>query len=139
MRYNTTAECGEYGRYAAGCRCDLCRAANAARARERRLRGPDIDPFLHLLWERDTDLGWLDDAACRGYPTDWWFVNDGRNPNTKTAKRALQICDGCPVRADCLDWALSIPHPWIGIFAGLTPQQRKHEQKRRNNDTRNNT
>ena len=139
MRYGTNAPCGTSTRYYAGCRCDACRAANAERARNYRIHGPYQDPFIHLLWDRDTDLSWLDEAACRGKPTQWWFAGDGRNLNTKTAKRALEICAACPVRDACLDWALEIPQPWHGIFAGMSPQQRKREQKRREHDTRDST
>lgn len=135
MRYNTDAPCGTSTRYYAGCRCDDCRAANAARAREYRERGMSVDVLMHLIWERDMDMDWLHDAACRGYPTQWWFAGDGRNLTTKTAKRAVSICDSCTVREQCLEWALSVPHPWHGIFAGLSPQQRKREAKRRDNDS----
>ncbi len=37
--------------------------------------------------------GWADDAACTGMPTRPWYVYD---------PRAREICEGCPVRLDCL-------------------------------------
>jgi WhiB family redox-sensing transcriptional regulator len=98
-------------------------------------------PPLALLtsWERASDLQWYDDAACRGRPTQWWFAGDGRNLNSRTSKRAVEICSTCPALEACREWSLSLPQPWHGIFAGMSPQQRQQEKQRRDNDTRNDT
>jgi WhiB family redox-sensing transcriptional regulator len=132
--------CGTTTSYYYGCRCDDCRTANREYARQYRARGP-VNDLMTLLtqWERATDLEWYDDAACRGRPTQWWFAGDGRNLNSRTSRRAVDICEACAARTECLDWALSLPQPWHGIFAGMSPQQRQQEKQRRDNDTRNDT
>ncbi|WP_308283518.1 WhiB family transcriptional regulator [Pseudonocardia nigra] len=42
---------------------------------------------------------------------------------------AKAVCGGCPVRAECLTWALeALPY---GVAGGLTEQERRHERTRR--------
>ncbi|WP_219419608.1 WhiB family transcriptional regulator [Pseudonocardia nigra] len=42
---------------------------------------------------------------------------------------AKAVCGGCPVRAECLTWALeALPY---GIAGGLTEQERRWERARR--------
>lgn len=50
---------------------------------------------------------WAQRAACRNQPAahhDWWFPEHGE---THLANRAKAICGSCPVRTDCLDYALA--------------------------------
>jgi hypothetical protein len=37
--------------------------------------------------------------------------------------KARAICDLCPVRVECLEWALTEPQLFWGIWAGYTPGQ----------------
>lgn len=73
---------------------------------------------------------WMSDAACIGKPVTWWFPISAaayEHPNTV---RALRICYTCRVRHKCLQWALKHDDQH-GIYAGLTPEQRR-EVRRRN-------
>jgi hypothetical protein len=56
-------------------------------------------------------------AACRDYPTDWWFA-DGPDD-----VEATLICLHCPVRRACLDHALGHPE-LVGIWAATTAHDR---------------
>lgn len=47
---------------------------------------------------------WQERAACRGYPTSWWFPGPGNLANTR---KAMDICGGCPVREECLETAIN--------------------------------
>ena len=68
-------------------------------------------------------------AACRG-KTDKMFPN-GFNDKTYTAE-ARKICEACPVRQQCLDYALSFyPTEMHGVWAGFTPNQLAREQRKR--------
>jgi WhiB family redox-sensing transcriptional regulator len=62
---------------------------------------------------------WRSEAACKGEPVDVWFATQGHG--VKVAKR---ICNTCPVRIDCLKWAVEeqINH---GIYGGRTPRERR--------------
>ena len=114
-----------------GCRCLLCKAANTKYMRDIRARRQNYDRETVAEWQRSNDLDWFDHAACYGHDTRKWFAGDGRNPNSKTTSAAIAICLQCPVIDQCLTYALEMPTPWHGIYAGLTPSQRIAEYKRR--------
>ena len=61
---------------------------------------------------------WQELAACAG-KTDLFFSD-----NTRDIEQAQQICDTCPVIADCTKLAATIPDGWPGIYAGQTPDDR---------------
>jgi WhiB family transcriptional regulator, redox-sensing transcriptional regulator len=79
-------------------------------------RGDDVPDFADLLHRPK----WWDSAACRGLDLAAWFPN--RGDATKAAKA---ICASCPVREDCLEFALAAPESLAGIFAGTTPRDRR--------------
>jgi WhiB family redox-sensing transcriptional regulator len=66
-----------------------------------------------------TPQPWRTDAACKGEPTEVWFATQGHG--VKVAKR---ICGTCPVRNDCLRWAVD-QHINHGIYGGRTPRERR--------------
>jgi WhiB family redox-sensing transcriptional regulator len=63
---------------------------------------------------------WQAQAACRAAGTDDYFPSRGEST---TAAKA--VCDGCSVRQECLDYALSTPELLPGIWGGTTAQQRR--------------
>lgn len=73
---------------------------------------------------------WRDQAACRDVDTDLFF------PVQQTSERewelARAICRHCPVKAECLDAALSFEGAdRQGMWAGMTPDERARLVKRR--------
>lgn len=67
----------------------------------------------------------LNNAICFDIPNpDIFFAED-----EFTQKRAQSICHNCPIKQECLDWALFIEKDlkedeiW-GIYGGLTATQR---------------
>lgn len=70
-------------------------------------------------------MTWRERAACRGIDTDLWYPTLG-----EPTAEACAICAGCPVRAECLDEALSVPERF-GIWGGLTFKQRRELLRRR--------
>jgi len=69
---------------------------------------------------------WMADAACRGASPK------GFHPGPHSAREqaeAKEICAGCPVREECLDYALSRPEPY-GIWGGLNERERKRLKRR---------
>lgn len=68
---------------------------------------------------------WMADAACVDADPDLFFADHGR-----PATEAKQICGGCPVRVECLDFALA-GRERFGIWGGLTEKQRRVEARRR--------
>ena len=66
---------------------------------------------------------WRDYAACAGMDPELWFPITGKRMAAEAA-RPLQICDRCPVKADCLEWAIT--HRAIdGIWGGTTEDERR--------------
>lgn len=67
-------------------------------------------------------MSWRDRAACSEVTPDWWFPELGQNTNEH--KMARELCKQCPVRQQCLEYALreNIVH---GVWGGLTPNERK--------------
>lgn len=61
---------------------------------------------------------WMADAACAGADVELWFPPRGRN-----ATEAKRICASCPVRLQCLDYALA-HHETVGIWGGMDRKQR---------------
>ena len=70
---------------------------------------------------------WRDRAACLGMDVNMFDVK----PGTPKADRAREICNDCPVRNQCLAWALTLDsnedHLMLG---GLTEQERRRLRKR---------
>ena len=58
-------------------------------------------------------------APCErsGLPDAWW---DLAGPFHESA---VQCCDGCPVRRECLEYALAADERY-GIWGGKTPEER---------------
>jgi WhiB family redox-sensing transcriptional regulator len=54
---------------------------------------------------------WEDQAACKGTPSQWWFPSG--NPPTE----ALQLCQHCQVRIDCLAYAIANDIR-VGVWGG---------------------
>lgn len=64
---------------------------------------------------------WQDKAACIGYDPDLWFPEW---PKPNEYRQARRICSGCPVRSECLQFALESDNRY-GMFGGLTPGERE--------------
>jgi WhiB family redox-sensing transcriptional regulator len=61
---------------------------------------------------------WQARGACRAGDPEAWFA---ANMTTATAQR---LCEPCPVRAECLAWALDTGEPY-GVWGGVTAAERR--------------
>lgn len=79
--------------------------------------------FRRELWA--TEEKWMSRSACSGLNPDLFFSEE---PEDEATAKAL--CEGCPVRMDCLEFAFrkGIEH---GIFGGLKDTERRSMLKRR--------
>ena len=82
----------------------------------------------------DQDQAWRDQAACKGQG-DLFFPPPMTDPRLEVGKwerfaKAKAICAECPVRDECLEWALDteLPH---GIAGGLTENERNRIRRAR--------
>ncbi len=68
----------------------------------------------------DPPPDWHREAACRDVPDpDVFYPSSGQ-----TGDKAKAICQECPVRAVCLEWALDTGEAF-GIWGGHTARERK--------------
>jgi len=80
---------------------------------------------------------WRDDAACRHHGNDAWFpfdaTEEARRPSVSERSRyseAKAVCLACPVRSDCLNYALD-NHIAHGMWGGITPRARQQMTRSR--------
>ena len=81
---------------------------------------PAVDP---------RDAVWQDMASCAQVAGDFWYPEPGEGTAALTSM-AKRICAGCPVSAQCLDFALAHMRNThdagaFGIWAGTTLAERK--------------
>lgn len=70
-------------------------------------------------------MSWRNSAACRGMdPGLFYGVRGGAVPREVTA-----ACASCPVRAECLEWALRTGDDFA-YLGGTTPGQRRDMRRR---------
>jgi WhiB family redox-sensing transcriptional regulator len=73
------------------------------------------------------EYGWQWRAACRGEDSALFFAPnhlETRDDKVVRESRAKTICAGCPVRVDCLEYAVRIREPH-GIWGGLNELERR--------------
>ena len=63
---------------------------------------------------------WIREAACADEPTDLFFPADPAG-----IELAKTICCICPVRVECMNYAIDFPS-LDGIWGGLTLRERRH-------------
>lgn len=75
---------------------------------------------------------WREHAACNGMDTDLWFPVS-ETPKTQQQLRQIRIakntCKACPVRMDCLLYALTTSQRH-GIWGGMTESERRRPRAR---------
>lgn len=71
------------------------------------------------------DEGWMAHAECRGSDPEMFFP--GRGEDTGDAK---QVCAVCPVRSDCLEYAMARGEKF-GVWGGLSEKERRRLRSRR--------
>lgn len=79
-----------------------------------------IEPELGLR-----DRRWDERADCRGWPLQIFFGPDGERRAVREAREEIAkgVCGGCPVRAECLEWAVRAGMRY-GVFGGTGEAER---------------
>jgi WhiB family transcriptional regulator, redox-sensing transcriptional regulator len=86
-------------------------------------RPPGTGRLGNLVLPPGVEVGWQQDAACKDVPDPDVFF-PGRTDDGEAPKR---VCAGCPVMAECLEFALATMRAAErdhGVFGGLTPAER---------------
>ena len=70
----------------------------------------------------------IQDGACRNLPTVWFFPDQAGNVETlENTRKARAACAGCAINLICRDH--SVRHEDFGIWAGLSPHERRAWRK----------
>lgn len=80
------------------------------------------------------DIGWQDDAACRGADPDLFFAPDVESVTARERReaRAKRVCSRCPVAEACLEWRLGFEHQRdAGIWGAMNEDERWWLRKNR--------
>jgi WhiB family transcriptional regulator, redox-sensing transcriptional regulator len=76
----------------------------------------------------DGRLAWRLEAACQQLPTELFFpIGHGPRAEAQT-KLAKSICNTCPVRAQCLEYALGA-NAQYGVFGGMAEEERREVRR----------
>lgn len=70
---------------------------------------------------------WRERAACRGMDTEAFFPAQGEH---HLAREARNICAPCPVRKECLQYAID-QRIREGVFGGMTENDRRRGRRKR--------
>lgn len=70
-------------------------------------------------------LTWQDDGKCRAKPLDMFYPVGNKYTKAEREARAKAVCNsGCPVKQQCLAWALET-HSRTGVWGGLSEEERR--------------
>jgi WhiB family redox-sensing transcriptional regulator len=72
----------------------------------------------------NADYSWRRDAICRDTDPDLFFPVGTTGNALVQIDRAKEVCGQCPVKVDCLDYALETNQD-SGIWGGLDEEQRR--------------
>jgi WhiB family redox-sensing transcriptional regulator len=100
---------------------DVVLRTTVQKRKEGRPEGPE--GVATHSWE----YGWQWRAACRGEDSGLFFPPGEFEPKEERVARerkAKAICATCPVRVECLDYAIRIHEPH-GIWGGLNELERR--------------
>lgn len=79
-------------------------------------------------------MTWQQQAACRGMAPELFFSERGDH---KTLITAMEVCNGtrdtpaCPVKQQCLDWAMRFEDDNWGVFGGVPASVRIKMRRQR--------
>jgi WhiB family redox-sensing transcriptional regulator len=80
--------------------------------------------LAHLSYQRGDD--WREYALCTQTDPDDFHPLDG---DRAAARRAKKVCAECPVRAECLTWALDHDERF-GVWVGTTERERRDMRRK---------
>lgn len=79
--------------------------------------GDELKAFYKLVNEQDNPV------PCTNYP-DAFSIDYGEPDYWETIRYAKNLCESCPIRQQCLDYALK--NEPLNIWGGMTPNERAH-------------
>jgi WhiB family redox-sensing transcriptional regulator len=76
------------------------------------------------------DRDWRTRPACRDEDPELFFPVGTSGPALRQVDDAKAVCGRCPVRAECLEWAMATRQS-VGVWGGLSEDERRVSGRRR--------
>ena len=87
--------------------------------------------MIEHTFKRDpSETWWIERSSCIGEDPELFFPVGITGPAIEQAAKAIAICNGCPVRAECLEWALDTCQD-AGVWGGLDEEDRREIRRAR--------
>ena len=83
----------------------------------------DVAQALRPLFLPSSNLDWMARSRCRQVDPDQFFPERGASP-----RDALAVCRSCPVRWECLQYALDNDEQF-GVWGGLSETDRRRVKR----------
>lgn len=71
-----------------------------------------------------SDVRWQEQALCSQSDPEAWFPEKGGS-----VREAKRVCARCPVKTECLEWALTTDERF-GVAGGLSERERRAMKRR---------
>ncbi|WP_434599482.1 WhiB family transcriptional regulator [Streptomyces sp. A5-4] len=72
---------------------------------------------------------WIERAACTDEDPELFFPVSAEGPGAEQRQQAKAVCAGCPVKQECLHWALTTGQT-SGIWGGTCERERAAIRRR---------
>jgi len=82
-----------------------------------------------MLSQAPTRTDWRARSACLEADPELFFPVGSSGPAVHQVDEAKQVCNRCPVRSACLEWALDARQEH-GVWGGLTEDERRSLRRR---------
>lgn len=69
-------------------------------------------------------MDWVHRAKCREVDPELFFPIGSTGPAAAQVESAKSVCVVCPVRLECLEWALATGQD-AGVWGGLSEEERR--------------
>jgi WhiB family redox-sensing transcriptional regulator len=80
---------------------------------------------LEAVWAATWDpAGWRAQAACQSYDPDLFFPVGVTGDAEVQINQAKAVCAACPVRGECLDFAIQTNQEY-GVWGGAAEDERR--------------
>lgn len=86
--------------------------------------------MAHLRPHAHRNVKWQEQALCQEVAAEWFPAKGDR----EAADAAKRVCKLCPVRTECLEYALTYDE-YAGVWGGLSERQRRAVKQARRKAT----
>jgi WhiB family redox-sensing transcriptional regulator len=77
----------------------------------------------------NTSKDWRERAACINQNPELFFPTGITGTALLQLEQAKRVCESCPVREDCLRWAMELGQDY-GVWGGVSEEERRSLKRR---------